>query len=202
MDVREHQLTTTIDGVEVPISPNTEASTVHMGNENIAKILEKHLPIKLTYQEYLEKIKSGEITDADETYYEITDDVDGMTISDSVVSRSSTFSSKKILELITNSGGGTPSSSAQFYTKTVEPSDWSGNSNPATASITLAGISDDSLIVVTLSNQLSAELYNAQSNAVNNAKIFRIKHTGSILTLYAYGTVPTIPIQLEISVIN
>ena len=96
MDVIEHVVCATIDGAETPVSPKTDSSTVYHKGERLSGVLDKHIPIKLTYQEYMDKIKSGEITDSDETYYEIIDDVDGVTISDSTVSRLSTFSSKKI----------------------------------------------------------------------------------------------------------
>ena len=205
MDVKEHQLTTTIDGVECPISPTTDANTVNTKYGNLNQVLDGQMPVKLTYQEYIRRIQSGEITDQDKTYYHITGDVvDGIGISDSTVSRNSTFSSKKIVELIMSQGGSLPGSSGgnmEIYTKVVQPSDWSSE-NPSTASFTLNGISNDSLISVTLSNNLNGEDYSKQSEVVNAAKISRIKHTGNTLTLYAYGGIPTIPIQLEISIIN
>ena len=80
-DVREHQLSVTIDGVECKVSPITDASTVKTENgERLSDILDKYTPISLTYSEYLERIKSGEITASDKRYYRITDDVDGITI--------------------------------------------------------------------------------------------------------------------------
>ena len=204
MDVMEHQLTTTIDGVECPISPKTDTSTVHTKyDKTLEQVLDEQIPVRLTYQEYLNKIKSGEITDEDKTYYHIIDDVDGVGISDSTVSRNTTFSSKKILELVTTQGGplSGSGSSMTMYTKTIQPSNWSSNT-PSTASITIPGISNDSLVLVALSNNLTGEEYLKQSDVVNSAKIIRIKHTDNILTLYAYGVTPTIPIQLEISTIK
>ena len=56
--------------------------------------------------------------------------------------------------------------------------------------------------MVSLSNKLNGEDYSKQSEVVNAAKISRIKHIDNTLILYAYGVTPTIPIQLEISIIN
>ena len=209
-DVREHQLSVTIDGVECKVSPTTDASTVKTENgERLSDILDKYTPISLTYSEYLERIKSGEITASDKRYYRITDDVDGITISDSTVSRSSTFSSRKIVELLASLGLGgvdipTSSGNMTLHTVTVKPEDWSSSEsdNSATASVSIPGISNDTVVLVSLSNKLTSENYSAQSLVVNNAKILRIQHTDSTLILYAFGVVPTIPIQLEISIIN
>ena len=91
-----------------------------------------------------------------------------------------------------------------LHTVTVRPEDWSSSEsdNSATASVSIPGISNDTVVLVSLSNKLTSENYSAQSLVVNNAKILRIQHTDSTLILYAFGVVPTIPIQLEVSVIN
>ena len=205
MDVMEHQLTTTIDGVECPVSPTTDASTVNTKYGDLNQVLDEQMPVKLTYQEYMRRVQSGEITDQDKTYYHIIgDDVNGIGISDSTVSRNTTFSSKKILELISNQGGSLPGSSGSnmiIHTKVIEPSNWSSES-PSAASFTISGISNESLVMVSLSNKLNGEDYSKQSEVVNAAKISRIKHIDNTLILYAYGVTPTIPIQLEISIIN
>ena len=88
-----------------------------------------------------------------------------------------------------------------IHTKVIEPSNWSSES-PSTASFTISGISNESLVMVSLSNKLNGEDYSKQSEVINAAKISRIKHIDNTLILYAYGTTPTIPIQLEISIIN
>lgn len=206
MGVMEHQLSITVDGVEQPISPTTEASTVYTDTgERVSDVLDKNTPIDIKYQDYLDKIKSGEITEDDETYYNVIDDIDGITISDSTVSRTSTFSSKKIVDLIT-AGGGTGGSgggaSVTKYTQSIQSFEWTQGSKPSTATMRVSGVSTDSLVFVTLSDKLSTEDRAIQSTAVTNAKIFQIKASNNSLTFYAYGTIPTVPIQIDISVIN
>ena len=206
MGVIEHQLSITVDGVEQPMSPTTEASTVYTDNgERVSDVLDRNTPIEISYQDYLEKIKSGEITEDDETYYHVIDDIDGMMISDSTVSRTSTFSSKKIVELITSGGGSGTSgggSSLTKYTQSIQTTEWNQNVKPSVASMLVSGVSTDSLVIVTLSDKLSAEDRAEQATVVTNAKIFQITQSDNLLTFYAYGTVPSIPIQLDISVIN
>lgn len=207
MGVIEHQLSITVNGVEQPMSPITEATTVYTSNgERVSDVLDRNTPIDITYQDYLDKIKSGEITEDDETYYNVIDDIDGITISDSTVSRTSTFSSKKIVELIA-AGGGTGGSggggaSVTKYTQSIQSFEWTQGSRPSTATMRVSGVSTDSLVFVTLSDKLSVEDRTVQATAVTNAKIFQIKASDNSLTFYAYGTIPTVPIQIDISVIN
>ena len=80
MSSLERQLTELINGVETPISPMTDSSTIYYNSKKLSDILPSVNPITLTKAEYEAKVEAGEITDESEEVYYVIDDIDGFTI--------------------------------------------------------------------------------------------------------------------------
>lgn len=202
MSVREYPISVFIDGVEVPVSPKTDATTVYVEGERLSNILDKNVPIRLTLAEYGKKVEAGEITDDSEEIYIITDDVDETgKIADSVVSKNTTYSSYKILELISG-GSGQAGANITRHIFTLEPDKWLSDNGCYTYPIIVIGSTEDSLVTVTLANLLSQDEYIEQEIEANRANIFRIHQSGNTLIISANGVRPTKPIKIDVTVIN
>ena len=176
------------------ISPSTEAKTVSYKDKSLSDLLDANLPVRLTRQEYIAKINSGEITANTETVYEIIDDEEGIGINDSFVSEASTFSSKKILEMIATLGkGGTiilgndkdKDTTSKTITIDLSPTRWEGD-GPYTQTVVSDDINKDSIIEISLSSRLNEADYLLQSVELAKSSIRRINHENNKLIFNAF----------------
>ena len=192
--VDEKNLNVYEDGNPKKISPSTEAKTVSYKDKSLSDLLDANLPVRLTRQEYIAKINSGEITANTETIYEIIDDEEGIGINDSFVSEASTFSSKKILEMIATLGkGGTiilgndkdKDTTSKTITIDLSPTRWEGD-GPYTQTVVLNDINKDSIIEISLSSRLNEADYLLQSVELAKSSIRRINHENNKLIFNAF----------------
>ena len=196
MSLDEKKLGTSIDSEFEQFSPSTNTNTVtHSNGETLDAILEHTVPIRISREEFNEKIKNGEITENSDTLYEVYDEPESGGIVDGKITEHTTFSSKKIVEMIATLGsGGTiilgdGSGKSDKITIDLSPTKWVGT-GPYTQTVSSDNISDDNIIIVELSDSLNDDDYDAQFKMNTLAKIKRISHSGNTLTFKAYGKKP------------
>ena len=206
MDVNERQakiILMTVDGQEVEVNPETVTKAIFDKNGVLLQtILDAITPIPITKKEYEEKVERGEITTDTKTYYYVVDDHESLNISDNVVSTSSTYSSEKILQLVAAITG----SRINIKTVTIQPSDWkSGTDNHwFYVDIEIIGCSTAKLATVNVSESITDSDNFTQYQAFTTSQIKRTKlNKGeNKVTIYGYGTIPTIPLTLDINIYN
>ena len=195
------------DGQPKEFSPSTKSKTVIYKNKSLNDVLDDMIPVEITRAEYIAKVNSGEINENTTTYYRIIDDPTGLGINDGIVTESSTFSSKKILEMIATLGsGGTiilgngTSSSGRARTVLIDlnPIKWEKNGdNPYTQTVVVEDLENPNVVSVSLSSKLNEVDFNSQYEELARASIRKVEHENNKLVFKAYGKKPEKHIIVE-----
>ena len=92
----------------------------------------------------------------------------------------------------------TPPSSTEY---TLLASKWVGTSAPYTYTLTVDGVTDNNVIIVSVANSVSDTDFVSQCELNRNADILRVKQSTNTLTFYAFGDKPTANIIYDIAVL-
>ena len=195
------------EGEPHSFNPSTNANSILYKNTKLDDVLDTIVPIRLTRAEYDTKLNNGEIEDG--VIYEVLDDEEGLGINDAIVTESSTFSSKKIVEMIATLGnGGTivlGSEKSNMNKKTVtidlSPTKWEGL-GPWSQTVSNSYIDRNSSVMISLSSKLDESDFEKQSIALAKSSIRRINHNDNKITFVAYGKKPDIHIIIDAVILN
>lgn len=201
MDNIERQLLFVVGGNEIKVSPTTNAETVITNNgEKLSDIIDRYVPVELTYTEYNQLVKEGNVDN--DKFYVIFDDTEQVTISDMVISRNSTFSSKKIIEILENRDLTASTIGRHTIFVTIKHDKWVNVDGVYKYNVVVPNITDESLIIVDLCSHISDDDYMEQQYVVQKAVINRITQNDGFITLYAFGIKPDIDIMLDVIINN
>lgn len=200
-----------INGKEVEVIPESiiEAIKVFYGSTTTLKdVLDEITPVIMTREEYKAKVESGEIDDDDETFYYVPEDSDYVfSISDSTVTKYTTFSSQRLAECFASLGvnivqgdvtGMSKIFNRKVVTKTVTLG--SGGWYGKTYVLDLDGMTTDTVIQVRISESLTDSEYLAQYTAYKKSDFMRVKRQTDKLIFVTLNDVPTIDITLDIDI--
>lgn len=188
-------------------NPSTDTNSVTYKDAKLTEVLDAVIPVRLTRAEYIEKVNNDEIEDG--VIYEVIDDEEGLGINDGIVSESSTFSSKKIVEMIATLGNGgtivlgSEKSNTDKKTVTIDlsPTKWEGL-GPWSQTVSNSSIDRNSNVTIGLSSKLNEDDFSKQSIALAKSSIRRIKHDSNKITFVAYGKKPDIHIIVDAVIQN
>ena len=202
-------MTDIVNGKEIKIIPVSLFDAIKKSltsEETLDDVLNNITPIIMPEDEYIEKVRRGEITETDKSIYYVPDDTETkFSLNDSVISKQSTFSSKKLAEIFASINvdvGGesefskTYAKKAKIVTVILKSGDWVNKNY----TLTFPDMNPDTVIDVSISNTLSDAQYKTHYNAYKDADIFRVKKQTNTLIFVAQNKVPTMDITLDITV--
>ena len=92
----------------------------------------------------------------------------------------------------------TPPTSTEY---TLSASNWVGTSAPYTYTLTVDGVTDNNVVILSVANSVSDSEFIAQCEMNRNADILRVKQSIDTLVFYAFGDKPTSDIIYDIAVL-